>query len=186
MTHYTYIHTKPNGDIFYVGKGKGQRATSKHGRNPHWKNVVNKYGYKIEYLINQIDEDLALLCEIEAINVYLRRGYNLVNKTSGGENPTWKLVSAETKAKMSAAQKGKKMPEEAKQKISLSHLGKNNPRFKGDIVGINITTGIKKVYRGNKQLEADGFDNSRVYNCVNGSRKTHKGHTFERLGEYHS
>jgi hypothetical protein len=185
MEYYTYIHTKPNGDIFYVGKGKGQRATSKHGRNPHWKNVVNKYGYKIEYLIKKIDEELSLLCEIEAIDVYLRRGHSLVNKTSGGENPTWKLVSLETKAKMSLAQKGKKMSEEAKQKISLSHFGNNNPQFKGAILAVKLEDSSQKIYVGNKQLEADGFDNTRVYNCVNGSRKTHKGHTFERLGEYH-
>lgn len=31
---YVYIHVKPhNGEIFYVGKGKGKRAYYKHSRN---------------------------------------------------------------------------------------------------------------------------------------------------------
>ena len=44
---YVYLHKKPNGQIFYVGKGKGYRATQKSNRNAYWKRVVDKYGYNV-------------------------------------------------------------------------------------------------------------------------------------------
>ena len=42
--YYVYLHKKPNGEVFYVGKGTKLRAWSKHGRNEHWNNIVKKYG----------------------------------------------------------------------------------------------------------------------------------------------
>ena len=41
---YAYIHCKPDGIPFYVGKGKYRRATYLGERNQHHKNIVNKYG----------------------------------------------------------------------------------------------------------------------------------------------
>jgi hypothetical protein len=185
-SYYTYAHTKPDGTIFYIGKGTGYRANQKCGRNPHWKNVTNKYGFEVKMLADNIDEELALLCEIEAIDVFKRRGYDLVNKTSGGDNPIWTIVTDETRAKMSKSQTGKKMSVDTKNKIRDSKWGERNPTFKGSILATNVKTGKQKTYIGNKSLEADGFDNTNVYRCINGKRKTHKGHTFSRLGEYHS
>ena len=37
--HYVYIHKGPDGQIFYVGKGVGDRAYSKD-RMPHWHHYV--------------------------------------------------------------------------------------------------------------------------------------------------
>ena len=42
---YVYLHTRNDtGEIFYVGKGKKSRASSKRGRNDYWNNIVTKAG----------------------------------------------------------------------------------------------------------------------------------------------
>lgn len=48
LQFYTYLHCKPNGDPFYVGKGcdtgSGRRSHAFGQRTKHHKNVVAKYG----------------------------------------------------------------------------------------------------------------------------------------------
>ena len=123
---YVYQHLKAdNNAIFYVGKGIDRRAFKKCGRSQYWQRVANKHGVKIEFVAKGLDEELAFLCEKETIDVYKRRGFNLVNHSSGGEgnfNPSY-----ETRLKMSLAKKGKPSPrkglvmsEEQKLKVSLS------------------------------------------------------------------
>ena len=84
-----YKHTKPNNDIFYIGIGVvKKRAYSKHGRNNHWHNTVNKYGYNVEILFDNIDYLEAKQIESYLIKYYGRKDLglgNLVNMTDGGE-----------------------------------------------------------------------------------------------------
>jgi hypothetical protein len=160
-----YAHTKPDGTIFYVGKGLKRRAKEKRGRNTHWQNVVNKYGYNIVVLADKLTNEQALSEEILLIE-YFKKFNTLVNMTAGGEGML-----------------GYKMPQSAKDKIRATKWGKNNPLFKGKIVATNRKTGIQKTFTGNKELESFGFTNSHVYKCLAGLRKTHKGHTFERVIE---
>ena len=40
---YTYAHYKPNGEIFYIGKGQGNRAKEMRRKNPLWKKVVEEF-----------------------------------------------------------------------------------------------------------------------------------------------
>jgi hypothetical protein len=70
---------------------------------------------------------------------------------------------------------------ETRKKLSLSKSGNKNPKFKGKIVAINKKTGKEMIFTGNKELESFGFDNGHVYHCVNGVRKSHKGHIFKRV-----
>ena len=130
---YVYQHLKADtNDIFYVGKGIGRRAFKKHGRSLYWQRVVNKHNIKIEYIAQNLDEELSFLCEQEAIDVYKRRGINLVNHSGGGEgnfNP-----SPEIRLKMSLAKKGKQSPRKGivmsnDQKQKLSDSGKQKPRM---------------------------------------------------------
>jgi hypothetical protein len=44
--HYAYIHCKPDGTPFYVGKGSGDRFRVSGARNPYYRRTVNKYGAK--------------------------------------------------------------------------------------------------------------------------------------------
>ena len=52
-----YRHSKPDGTPFYIGKGIIKRPYSKHHRNKHWHNIVNKYGYGVEILANFLTEE---------------------------------------------------------------------------------------------------------------------------------
>jgi len=48
---YIYLHRRNDtGEVFYVGKGTGKRATETHSRNSHWHNVVNKAGFTAEII----------------------------------------------------------------------------------------------------------------------------------------
>ena len=80
---YVYAHRKATtGEIFYIGKGKDDRAYSKKRRNKHWLNVVNKHGYFVEILADSLSEKESLLLEVETIKKYGIE--NLTNMTAGG------------------------------------------------------------------------------------------------------
>lgn len=107
MNKVVYRHLKPNGEVFYIGIGDSKRAHSKKGRSQFWRRIVDKYGYEVQVLKENLTWEDA--CELECILIdyYGRRDLglgNLVNLTDGGEgavNP-----SEETRKKMSDAKKG--------------------------------------------------------------------------------
>jgi hypothetical protein len=141
---YEHLRNDTN-EVFYVGIGidKG-RAFDKHGRNPHWKRIVNKVGYTVNIIHKDIDHKEAKKIEILLIEKYGRKNLglgNLVNMTDGGEgllNPSietrqkisevhkGKILSEESKKKMSEAKKGKIFSEETRQKISEANKGNTN------------------------------------------------------------
>lgn len=84
---YIYEHIRPDTNkVFYIGKGSGNRLNIKQGRNIYWKNTVNKSGgFIAKKLIEIEDEDFAFFVEEEVIDLYRKRGINLVNLTDGGE-----------------------------------------------------------------------------------------------------
>jgi hypothetical protein len=85
MTFCTYAHTKPDGTIFYIGKGSHTRAHSAKGRNVHWNNVVNKYGsFGVDILANWKTEEDAFSHEILLISCFRDMGYVLANISEGG------------------------------------------------------------------------------------------------------
>lgn len=142
-TFYTYLHCKPDGTPFYVGKGCGTRGhrliTS--GRNQFHRNIVQKYGkenIKI-YIFPCTSELEALQHEIHQIKQLRAEGMTLANLCDGGEglsNPSPEIRkrlsdshkgighTTETRAKMSATRKGKEKPDWWKAKISAAHIGK--------------------------------------------------------------
>jgi len=138
---YIYEHIRNDNNLpFYVGKGKNNRANQKISRNKYWHHVVNKSnGFKVNYIKKDIDEELAFLCEIEAIDVYKRRGLKLVNLTLGGEGASGlsRVVSEEQKKAQSERMKGnqyfkgKKIPNNTKIAVIES-----NKRRKGIATGI--------------------------------------------------
>lgn len=125
---YVYEHIRNDtGEVFYVGKGKGDRCSNKQGRNIYWHRVVKKSnGFCVKKLIENIDEEFAFLVEIERIDKLKKLGFNLTNLTSGGEGASGLVHSKEAKIKISKAHLGKPkgpMKESTKQKLSISKIG---------------------------------------------------------------
>lgn len=203
---YTYVHTRNDTNkIFYIGKGNGKRAFSGYGRNNYWGKVANKHGFTATIVAEWKTEREALDHEIFLISCFKDMNYELVNMTDGGENPPSKKgltgekshmfgrkLSNKTKEKMRIAHTGegngffgRKHNEETLKKISATSLGRclgrKNTQFISEILAINIATGEQRLFCGAKELNEFGFTHGKVYQCLNGKRKTHKGHTFKRI-----
>jgi hypothetical protein len=103
--NYAYIHCKPDGTPFYVGKGKLRRAKYLGERNPYHRVVVQKYGAS-SILIGMLEcssEKIAYSLEEGLIKCLRRSKIQLCNFTSGGDggrNPT-----LETRKRLSEAAK---------------------------------------------------------------------------------
>ena len=86
MQYNTYAHCKPDGSIFYIGKGSVSRAHSAAGRNIAWRRTHAKYGgFKVEILASWPTEKEAFDHEIFLIDTFRRMGRKLVNIADGGE-----------------------------------------------------------------------------------------------------
>jgi hypothetical protein len=104
---YTYAHYKPEGGLFYIGKGKRRRAYAMDGRNSHWQNIVNKYGRPhVELLAKWDTETDALNHEKLLISCFRDMGFVLANKADGGTGAS-----------------GYKFTYEQKKNLSLAHIG---------------------------------------------------------------
>lgn len=101
---YVYLHKKPNGQIFYVGKGKGYRATQKWSRNAHWRRVVDKYGYNVTIFKDNMTEQDAFNLEMELIEAIGLN--NLTNQTIGGDGISGYSHKDKTKRKIGLANSG--------------------------------------------------------------------------------
>ena len=132
MQFYTYQHRSADtNQVFYIGKGKGERLLDKNKRGKYWKYYTQKHGFTAEKIADNLDEELAFLVEMEAIDAYRRRGIKLINLTDGGEGCTGYSHphSEESRAKMSKARignknkLGKKVSDETKQKMSNAKKG---------------------------------------------------------------
>lgn len=183
--YYVYGHYKPNSnELFYVGKGKNDRAWYSFRENKFWKNVVKKHnGFDVEIMFDGLEEEEAIILEIMLIEFYGRRDLKtgcLVNCTDGGDggyNP-----STQTRLKMSLAKKGEKhfnwnkpLSKETKSKISNSISKQNisrkffNKKTNEEVNVINLTLFCKER----------NIDGRHMYSVINGKRKSHKGWTYK-------
>lgn len=151
---YVYEHWRTDrGECFYVGKGHGRRAYDmRRGRNRWHKFLQAKLSalgtaIEIKIIADGLTEEEAFSKEIERIEFWKSDGADLCNLTLGGDGPTgrkhteaWKLANAErmknrimspeTRARMSAAAignkkgLGKKKPQHAIEAIKAFHTGK--------------------------------------------------------------
>lgn len=147
---YTYLHCKPNGDPFYVGKGTGNRSRNFiNGRNRHHKNIVAKHGVdNIQVFIFECDsEQQAFDDEIQQIAQLRREGYELVNQTNGGEGMSGNIPSEETREKLRGNKSRTGM------KDSLERLAQKSSHMKGNNFALGFkhsTETRKKVSEGLK------------------------------------
>lgn len=105
---YVYVHRHADDEeIFYVGKGTGNRAWSRANRNRWWKFVASKHGFCVEIVQSGLSEYDAHTLEIWLIANLKREGRPLCNLTDGGEG---RLGHASSRRKTVYCSNGKTFP----------------------------------------------------------------------------
>lgn len=166
--YYVYFHyTKDTNELFYIGKGSKNRFKSYSKRNSYWKNVVNKHRFISKIIESNLEEEVAFMIEILAIEFFNPK----CNLTEGGEGNTgiphpnsakairkmWQNMSKEEKSK------------EQKRRSSFRKL-------KGIICLTN-----NKYYNTAKEAAKDlniKYE-QHVTRVANGNRKSHRGYKFK-------
>lgn len=121
---YTYFHTRNDtGAVFYVGKGKGDRAYD-NLRNIFWKRVSQKHGHTVHIAANWSTDEEAIQHERFLIQCFRDLGCPLTNLTDGGEGVSGFKHTAESKARLIACLVGRVMSPESRKKISLTLTGR--------------------------------------------------------------
>lgn len=125
--YYVYIHRRlSDNKVFYVGKGRNNRAYSPHGRNTRWTNTVNKHGLVVEIVYDNLYEIEAFALEKETV-LEMRYHFQstICNMTDGGEGvPGYKWDKSKH---VSSKQIGRKLTQEHKDKISQANTGRVMP-----------------------------------------------------------
>ena len=99
---YVYLHVRPDGSVFYVGKGSGHRAfdMAPSRRSKHHTNIVRKHGRAniIVRLIPAMSHAEAFQLERAHIAIAKAQGLPLVNLTDGGEGAAQRQLTPKQKA----------------------------------------------------------------------------------------
>ena len=126
---YVYLHKRPDGRTFYIGKGTGNRARKLlRKNNPHHHNIVSKYGKEnilIEIFKDGLSEKEAFDLEVALISSFKQMGIRLCNMSSGGEGPS--NPSEETRRRMSISQSKRTYDDAIREKMRLGQLGRKLP-----------------------------------------------------------
>jgi len=158
---YTYAHYTPEGNLFYIGKGQGDRAYAFYQRSAYWNNIVDKYGKpNVEILSDWKQESAALEHEKFLISCFRDMGITLCNLTDGGEGTSGYKHTPEQRENNRRARLGKPVwnsgiPCREETKIKLRNVKKGaTPWNKGIPTGPIHTDEfkerIRKIHTGNK------------------------------------
>lgn len=140
---YAYIYRDPSrgSEPIYVGKGHGRRAwqhLSRHDTHPFTQRLQKMKREGVEptiEIITALDEDHAYFLEDCLVSIIGRKNLQrgpLLNITEGGRgSKKGRILSEESRRRISESQKGKKRTEEHKEKIRLGMLGKPQSAEKG-------------------------------------------------------
>lgn len=154
---YIYLHIKStNGEPFYVGKGMGNRKIEKRGRTKYWHNVVNKYGYEVILLEDNLTNEEAYKKETYWIERIGRKDIGLgplLNFTNGGEGMIGYKHTDYAKNKISESNRNRKYSDETidKLKNNCKNFGSKNGMYGSNRtmdenpnskIVINLETGI--------------------------------------------
>jgi hypothetical protein len=118
-----YIHARPDGSPFYVGKGKFRRARYFGERNPHHKNIVAKHGASalLWGFYECSTDEAAFELEQGLIKRLRAMGINLCNLTAGGDGGH--SPEPETRARLSAAAKKRGVSKACREARDASRRG---------------------------------------------------------------
>lgn len=140
---------------FYIGIGVNEaRAYSKKGRNKHWCNIVNKCGYEVQILFDDLDYEVAKLKEIEFITLYGRYNISnglLCNLTDGGNGSLGYKPTEEALLKISKTSKGRVKSKEQidkwKQNMSFTKSKETKEKIRQTLLGKKHTEKRKENQR---------------------------------------
>jgi hypothetical protein len=86
MEFYTYAHSTPSGEVFYIGKGVKNRVYSTNDRSYLWHEMRNSGGGILMKIIKRFEtEDEAFEHEQSLIAMHKDMGSPLVNLSAGGK-----------------------------------------------------------------------------------------------------
>ena len=130
---YVYIHRKPTGEIFYVGKGTKTRASRldrKH--NQRHTRIISKYGRENVRVSSMlcISNEHACNLEIRLIKALRDGGVDLCNVTAGGEGALGRIPNESTRVKISESVKRAAASQEWKERASIA--ARNRPPISED------------------------------------------------------
>ena len=144
---YVYVYLREDGSPYYIGKGKGNRAWSKNRRIPRPTDSS-----RIVIVKETLTETEAFSEEMRLIQLHGRKDNGtgiLRNLTDGGEGASGRIPSEEVRAKLSAANTGKKHTPEARANMSAANIGrKHTPDTRAKLSAAN--TGEKNPRYGQK------------------------------------
>lgn len=129
MSFYVYTHRRADdGSVFYVGKGKGNRAWVSGGRSLFWQNVAAKHGLKVEVIFFGTEEE-CFSVEKAKIAQLRDNGARIVNLTDGGEgssNPAPHVIEKRS----ASIRKAKSTPEAKARASAASKAMHKDPAFR--------------------------------------------------------
>jgi hypothetical protein len=121
---YVYVHNRPGGRCFYIGKGSRGRAWTTGSRNKHWRAIVASCGGFETRIVDEFDdESAALAAEVELLELAVQMGAALSHKTAGGEGGSGLKKSAESIEKTAAFNRGKRRSPDAVARTALGNRG---------------------------------------------------------------
>lgn len=159
---YVYYHIDSKGDIFYIGKGRYNRAYVQRNRSDEWNKKVQSEGnYGVCFFAIGLTDKESRDLEKKLIKEGFNIGLPLVNKTFGGEGVSKKL-SYEKKMEF-RKNRAKKIYCYQNGKV---YFGQNHV---AEELGVNSTH--VGYCCNNKSLQAKGYEFDYVENLKNGFGK---------------
>lgn len=165
---YVYLHKLNNGEVFYVGKGRRDRAYSKLGRSNAWKEKA-KEGFDVEIYKSDLKELDSILLEKELIEKFKSTVVNKLDNSLVLEID-YNQVSAKLEYDCSS-------PSFLKWKLSGKNAGCLNKNTGYFVVRLNDV--LYQAHRivwilHNKTIDSklviDHLDNNRVNNSIENLR----------------
>jgi hypothetical protein len=140
---YVYRHIRlDKNQPFYIGISKGtkpynHRANSNAGRNDIWKRISEKTEWEVEILMTDLTWKQAQDKETEFIKLYGRINNNtgiLANMTDGGEGGAGVVITDETRKKLSERSKSRIISKESREKMAAKLRGRKLPGWQKEIL----------------------------------------------------